>query len=130
MMKDQRRITKVKLDQVIKDFDYITLKGTTNREIKGIAYNSNLVKEDYIFVAIEGFKVDGHQYIDQAISNGAKVIILSKDIEVSQDVTIVKTKSTRESLSQLSAAFFGKPSENIELIGITGTNGKTTTSYF
>lgn len=119
----------MKLLDVIKELDMVEIKGSIDIEINGIAYNSNLVKEDYIFIAIEGLKLDGHRYIDEAISKGAKVIVVSKEIEVFQDVTIIIVNNTRKALNCLSAAFYGKPSEKIGLIGVTGTNGKTTITY-
>ncbi|WP_353892865.1 UDP-N-acetylmuramoyl-L-alanyl-D-glutamate--2,6-diaminopimelate ligase [Proteinivorax hydrogeniformans] len=120
----------MKLANIIKHLEAIDIKGNIKIEIKGLAYNSSSVKDNYVFVAIEGFQVDGHKYIKDAISNGAKAIVVSRDIEVSEDITVIKVKDTRVALSNLSAAFYRQPSKNLELIGVTGTNGKTTTIYF
>ncbi|WP_432666583.1 UDP-N-acetylmuramoyl-L-alanyl-D-glutamate--2,6-diaminopimelate ligase [Wukongibacter baidiensis] len=120
----------MKLEELIKQLNNVEVKGSIDILVKGIAYNSNCVKEDYIFVAIEGLKLDGHRYIDDAISKGAKVIIVSKDIEALPDATIIRVKDTRKTLSCLAAYFYGNPSEKIKLIGVTGTNGKTTTAHF
>lgn len=119
----------MKLADVIEQMDILEVQGSVNKQISGISYNSNSVKEGYIFVAIEGLKLDGHKYINDAISKGAKVVVVNKDIEVLHDITTIKVKDTRAALSCLSACFYGKPSEKIDLIGVTGTNGKTTTSY-
>jgi len=118
------------LADIIKHLDSADIKGSIKISIRGIAYNSNSVEDNYIFVAIEGLKVDGHEYIKDAISKGANTIVISKDIEVTQEITVIKVKDTRAALSILSASFYGHPSKNLELIGVTGTNGKTTTTYF
>ncbi len=117
------------LEDSIKQLNIINIKGSININISGIAYNSKSVKDNYIFVAIDGLSVDGHLYIKDAIAKGAKVIVVSKDIEAVQEVTIIKVKDTRAALSTLSAEFYDYPSKNLELIGVTGTNGKTTTAY-
>ncbi|MGV8980643.1 UDP-N-acetylmuramoyl-L-alanyl-D-glutamate--2,6-diaminopimelate ligase [Clostridium sp.] len=119
----------MKLTSSIKHLNITEIKGTININISGVEYNSKSVKDNYIFVAIEGLRVDGHLYINDAITNGAKVIVVSKDIEDLQDVTVIKVKDTRAALSTLSADFYDYPSKNLELIGVTGTNGKTTTTY-
>ena len=67
----------MKLVDIIEKLDIIGIEGSADRQINGISYNSNLVKKDYIFVAIEGLKVDGHQYISEAISRGASVLVVS-----------------------------------------------------
>lgn len=119
----------MKLANSIKYLNITEIKGNININISGVAYNSKSVKDNYIFVAIEGLRVDGHLYINDAITKGAKVIVVSKDIEDLQDVTVIKVKDTRAALSTLSADFYDYPSKNLELIGVTGTNGKTTTTY-
>ncbi|MEG6615986.1 UDP-N-acetylmuramoyl-L-alanyl-D-glutamate--2,6-diaminopimelate ligase [Peptococcaceae bacterium 1198_IL3148] len=120
----------IELDSIIKNLEVTDIRGSTKINIEGIAYNSNSVRNNYLFVAVEGFKVDGHRFINDAISKGAKTIVISKDINVAEGITIIKVKDTRAALSALAASFYGYPSQDLELIGITGTNGKTTTAYF
>ncbi|MGM9974873.1 MAG: UDP-N-acetylmuramoyl-L-alanyl-D-glutamate--2,6-diaminopimelate ligase [Clostridiaceae bacterium] len=120
----------MKLIRLIENLNTIEIKGNLKIDINGIAYNSNEAKDKYIFVAIDGLKKDGNQYIKAAISKGVKVIVTSRDIVAPEDITVIKVKDTRIALSCLSAAFYGEPSKALELIGITGTNGKTTTTYF
>jgi UDP-N-acetylmuramoyl-L-alanyl-D-glutamate--2,6-diaminopimelate ligase len=119
----------MKLANIIKNLNPIEINGFININISGIAYNSKSVKDNYIFVAIEGLRVDGHLYIKDAISKGATVIVVSKDIEDLKDITVIKVEDTRVALSTLSADFYDYASKKLELIGITGTNGKTTTTY-
>lgn len=98
-----------------------------NPRIHGIAYDSRMVKPGYLFVALEGGSVDGHRYIPQAIERGASAIVGTKRIELA-DVPYVPVDDGRQALALLSAAFYGFPSRQLTVIGVTGTDGKTTTS--
>ncbi len=111
------------------------ITGPLSREIKGIAYDSRLVGEDFLFVAVRGFTSDGHDYIKDALSRGAAAVVGERAVETTDAPDTTARKSTayievsdsREALALISAAFYGHPSERLSLIGITGTNGKTTT---
>lgn len=119
----------------------IITKECLNTKIKNISYNSKLVKEYYLFVAIKGVKDDGHKYIENAIENNAKIIIYDyytdkktkkkiKELKKKYDrVFFVSSKNPRETLAYMSAKLFNEPTKKINTIGITGTNGKTTTTY-
>ncbi len=96
-------------------------------EISGIAYDSRLVMPGYAFVCIKGFETDGHKYVDAALKNGASLIVAEDKVEVSVPVCYVK--DTRKTLADMACEFYGNPSKNFKLIGITGTNGKTTVTY-
>ena len=104
-----------------------SISGNTEIDIKGIAYDSRKVKEGYLFIAIKGFETDGHKYIDSAIKNGAGAILGEEDIEC--DCTYVKTEDSRKALAICAAEFFGHPEKKLKIIALTGTNGKTTTTY-
>ena len=122
-----------------KNFDSKNItKECLNTKIKNISYNSKLVKKDYIFVAIKGTKYDGHKYIENAIENKAKIIIYDcrydkkkiKELKNKYNkVYFIEAKNPREILAYMSAKLFDEPTKKINTIGITGTNGKTTTSY-
>ena len=103
------------------------ISGNTEIDIKGIAYDSRKVKEGYLFIAIKGFETDGHKYIDSAIKNGAVAILGEEDIECG--CTYVKTEYSRKALAICAAEFFGHPEKKLKIIALTGTNGKTTTTY-
>jgi UDP-N-acetylmuramoyl-L-alanyl-D-glutamate--2,6-diaminopimelate ligase len=113
------------------------ITGVTNSEIKGIAYDSRLVKDNFIFVAVRGFSVDGHRFINDAMHRGAAAIvgedavdsIIAKGFATQHNSAYIEVSDSREALALISAAFYGHPSRRLSLIGITGTNGKTTTSY-
>jgi UDP-N-acetylmuramyl tripeptide synthase len=96
-------------------------------KIKGIAYHSKKARPDYIYVAIKGFITDGHKYIEDAMKNGAKAAIVEEfsDARILQ----IKVKDSRRALSLISDIFYGSPTKKMKVIGITATNGKTTTSF-
>ncbi|QQR81501.1 MAG: UDP-N-acetylmuramoyl-L-alanyl-D-glutamate--2,6-diaminopimelate ligase [Deltaproteobacteria bacterium] len=98
------------------------------REVLGITQDSRLVRAGFIFVAIEGEAQDGHRYISQAIQQGAVAVVGSKDFQESLGVKVL-VENARFSLAQLACRFYGNPSSAMRLIAVTGTNGKTTTSY-
>lgn len=121
----------MKLSQLYPQLGKDLLKHCGNLEIKGISCDSRSVSKDYIFVAIKGNKLDANQFIDQAIKNGANVIISdAESLSVSsRRAAVIKVKDARKALADISRDFYGSPSEKIKAIGITGTNGKTTVSY-
>lgn len=120
----------MKLEKLLDKIDYTLVKGNIEVLVKDIAYDSRNVLDDYAFIALIGNNVDGHEYIDNAIDNGAKVIIVSKDIGVvEEDVTIIKVDNTNKILSRLSMNLFNNPHKKMTTIAITGTKGKTTTSF-
>ncbi|MDP2939392.1 MAG: UDP-N-acetylmuramoyl-L-alanyl-D-glutamate--2,6-diaminopimelate ligase [Candidatus Omnitrophota bacterium] len=121
----------MKLRLILPQLDKELLDSFGNIEIKGISCNSQSVSNDYIFVAIRGTKLDANRFIYDAINKGARIII-SDSIESfsqSKKAVFIKVKDCRETLSKIAANFYGRPSEKIKVIGITGTNGKTTISY-
>ena len=117
------------LEKLILELDVESFNGVTNVKVDGIQYDSRKIQSNNIFVAIDGFKVDGHDYIENALDNGAIAVILEKDVNINSNVAIIKVKDTRKALAKLSSAFYDNPSRKIELIGVTGTNGKTSVTY-
>ena len=97
-------------------------------DICGIAYDSRAVRPGFAFVAIPGAKADGHDFIPDAIDRGAAAVICEKELDLPADVGLVLVKDSRRALAALSAAYFDHPDRKLRLIGVTGTNGKTTTA--
>ncbi len=124
----------MKLREILVGLQGLKAKGDLDLEIKGIEKNSKEVKEGYLFVAIKGFSVDGHEFIESAIENGATAILIEegcnlKAYKIPEDITIVMAKDTREALAICSSNFYNNPSSKFKLIGVTGTKGKTTTTF-
>jgi len=99
------------------------------KEIHGITHDSRKVKDGYVFVAIKGHKLDGHSFVTAALDKGASAIVVEKKIEVTPRVPQIVVTNTRQALASISSRFYGEPSSKMTVVGITGTNGKTTTSY-
>ncbi|MDD3538962.1 MAG: UDP-N-acetylmuramoyl-L-alanyl-D-glutamate--2,6-diaminopimelate ligase [Atribacterota bacterium] len=119
----------MKLSTLIRDLPIEIIKGNTEIDISGIAQNSKMVEPGNLFVCITGFVTDGHQFIPEAITKGARAILLQKDIVVDANITTIQVKDTRKALAFLANRYYHYPSRNLKLIGITGTNGKTTVAY-
>jgi len=105
------------------------VSGPLERDVKGIAYDSRAIKNGFIFVAVKGFSVDGHAYIKDAVSRGAVGVVAEKILDLQNDTTFIEVDDSRRALAFLSSVFYKEPSKRLSLIGITGTNGKTSTSY-
>ncbi|NBI06760.1 UDP-N-acetylmuramoyl-L-alanyl-D-glutamate--2,6-diaminopimelate ligase [Senegalia massiliensis] len=122
----------MKLQKLIEDLDYINISGDLEKQISGIEHNSKNIKENFLFIAIKGFKLDGHDFIFDALSRGSKVIVVENNnfYNKRDDITIITVKNSRIALAVLSNAFYNYPSTRLNIVGITGTNGKTSTSYF
>ena len=118
----------MRLRELLKDVEYELVQGDIELEILDIAYDSRKVNKDIVFVAMKGFRVDGHDYIEQAINNGCRVIILEELRDIDDGVTVIKIDDTRTNLSLISRTLFGYPDKEMTTVAITGTKGKTTTS--
>lgn len=118
----------MKLSEVIKGVDIIGRYGNLELDIKDVVYDSRKVTPGCIFICITGFQVDGHKYLKDAIAKGAAAAVIEKDVEV-EGITVVKVKDTRKAMPMVGSNFYKHPTEKLKLIGITGTNGKTTTIY-
>lgn len=120
----------MRLEEIVAGAEYELLQGTLDKEVVDIAYDSRKVKENVMFVAIEGTVVDGHKFIPNAIDAGATVVVLEKDITIeNREITVLKVENARKALSLMSAAYFGYPAKKMITVGITGTKGKSTTEH-
>lgn len=120
----------MKLEHVLKDIEIILLSGPKDVEIKGVKYDSRNVKKGDLFICINGTNVDGHKFIESAKDRGAIAFLIEEDVKKDDGLTYIKVENTNEVLSIIGRNFYENPSEKIELIGITGTNGKTSVATF
>lgn len=119
----------MKIEKILKEITYISKKIQNDREIVGVSSNSKEIKKDFIFVAIKGFEFDGHNYIENALENGASTIVYTKeDIKFEDGINYIKVEDARLDLAEISNFLSDFPSKSFRMIGVTGTNGKTTTA--
>jgi UDP-N-acetylmuramoyl-L-alanyl-D-glutamate--2,6-diaminopimelate ligase len=119
----------MKLSQLIKKLDIINLSADVAGDVSTLCYAADKCEEGSLFVAISGLKHDGHDYIADAVNRGARYIVYEKNMQIPYGGTAIKVTSSRRALGVLAKNYFGNPSAKLCLIGVTGTNGKTTTTY-
>jgi UDP-N-acetylmuramoyl-L-alanyl-D-glutamate--2,6-diaminopimelate ligase len=119
----------MQLDQLIEGLQTRNIQGSIRRDIKNISFNSKEIGADCLFVALKGTRVNGHDYIPEALDSGAQALIVEEDTQTENDVTIIRVPDTRTALAKVADCFYQHPSRKLTVIGITGTNGKTTISY-
>jgi len=119
----------MELAKLIEGLPVISIEGPINKDVTRVVYDSRRAVPGALFVCIDGFKTDGHKFAPSAADNGASVFLVQKDITIFDDATVIKVPDTRYALAHVSAAFFGHPSKRFNLVGVTGTKGKTTTTY-
>lgn len=116
------------LERLFEDINHEVLNGTMNREVSSLVYDSRKAEEGCVFFCHTGAKLDAHQFIPQVLQKKAAAIVVSRDIEITdefEDVTVIKVADTRYALGMASAVFFDHPAEKLLMIGVTGTKGKT-----
>ena len=119
----------MKLEKILEEISYISKNIQNDREIVGVSSNSKEIKKDFIFVAIRGFEFDGHNYIENALENGASTIVYTNDdVEFKNGINYIKVEDARLALAKISNFLSDFPSKSFRMIGVTGTNGKTTTA--
>lgn len=117
------------LDNLLEGLEYTCLRGDVHTLVTSLVYDSRKTVKGSVFVCITGTVTDGHDYIPQAVEKGAAAIVIEKDIDLPAGVTVVRVENARKALACMSAAYFGHPARKLKTIGITGTKGKTTTTY-
>lgn len=118
-----------KLIDLVFRMNYTLRQGSLDSDISAVVYDSRKAQPGCIFVCMPGAVTDGHKYIPAAIEAGAAAIVVERDVEVPYDITVIEVDNARLALAELSAAWFGHPAEKLTTIGVTGTKGKTTTTY-
>ena len=120
----------MKLSDVLEEFEAkFEVVGDINQNIRGLYHNSKEVTDGGVFFALEGSNVDGNQFIEEAISNGAKVIVSSCPKKLKEGITNVIVNDTREAMSLFASSYYDNPSLDMFVVGVTGTNGKTTSTF-
>jgi len=119
----------VKLNKLLERLDYEVVQGSDEIEITTLINDSRKVENGSAFVCISGAVSDGHKFIPDVAAKGAAAVIVEREAEAPENVTVIRVKDTRYALALMSAAYFGYPAEKLKVIGITGTKGKTTTTY-
>lgn len=118
------------LKDLLKNIDYTVVKGDENVEIKKVVYDSRGIEEGCLFICIKGARFDGHSAAFEAAEKGAAALLVMDDVDVPiDDITIIRTDNTRKAMAFVAASWFDHPAEKLTTIGITGTKGKTTTTY-
>ena len=117
----------MKLEEILNGIHVAEIKGNITKEISGLEIDSRKIESGHMFVAVRGTQTDGHAYIGKAIEKGASVIVCETFPDnIDSDVTYIKVNDTEEVVGKLATAFYGHPTSKLKLIGVTGTNGKTT----
>ena len=119
----------MRLMDLVARMSYILMQGSLEIEITDLVYDSRKAVPGCAFVCMVGAVTDGHNYLDDVIEKGAAAVIVTRNVKVPPHVTVLKVDNSRLALAELAAAWFGHPAEQLTTIGITGTKGKTTTTY-
>jgi UDP-N-acetylmuramoyl-L-alanyl-D-glutamate--2,6-diaminopimelate ligase len=119
----------MKLSDILQDVQPLQIEGTLDRDITGIVYDSRRVLPGNLFVAVRGAHTDGHRFVDMAIDRGAAAILLEEDAGISPRATRVRVQDARRTMAVVADRFYSHPSQQLKVVGITGTNGKTTTAF-
>ena len=119
----------MQIKTLLEELKYTVLAGNDETEVTTLVYDSRKVEKGSVFVCISGTVRDAHDFIPDVIENGVSAVVVEKDVPVISGVTYIKVDNSREALAYMSAAYFGHPAKKLKTIGITGTKGKTTTTY-
>ncbi|WP_317310207.1 UDP-N-acetylmuramoyl-L-alanyl-D-glutamate--2,6-diaminopimelate ligase [Clostridium thermobutyricum] len=119
----------MELKKLLEGLHYEIIKGKNDGEVKNVNYDSRKVLQGDLFVCIKGFTSDGHKFASKAIENGAKYIVCEEIVECNDDITLIKVEDSRKALAVIGSNFYENPKDKLKIIGVTGTNGKTTTAF-
>ncbi len=121
----------MKCKELLKGLTFECIRGSIDREIKEVVHDSRKITGGCLFICICGYNVDGHDFAAEAAAKGAAALVVQKDVELPKesDITVIKVEDTRYAMAFIAAAYFGHPADRLKVIGITGTKGKTTTTY-
>jgi UDP-N-acetylmuramoyl-L-alanyl-D-glutamate--2,6-diaminopimelate ligase len=116
---------------LLEGVEYKVLQGTDDTDVGYISWDSRKVKPNSLFVCVKGRNIDRHDFALQAVEAGASVLVIEHEvIDIPENINVIKVENTREAMASIASIYYGEPSKYINLIGITGTNGKTSVSWF
>lgn len=119
----------MRLKEFLRTGDIVEADGNMDRPVAGLAYDSRKVKKGHIFFAVSGTHLDGHEFALDAIKQGAAAVVVERRTTLPRDATWIRVSSVRRTMASWAALFFAHPSRRVDLVGVTGTNGKTTVTY-
>lgn len=119
----------IQLKRLLENLEYNCIQGNAECEVESVVYDSRKVETQSLFICIKGTAVDGHKFAKEVVDKGATVLVVEDSVEVPENITVIQVKDTRYALALISAAYFDYPAKKLKTIGITGTKGKTTTTY-
>ena len=120
----------MRMQEVLQGITYIKVEGGNQETLHHVQTDSRLVKQGDVFVCLTGEHTDGHRYVEQAVKNGAVLILAEKEVQTYEGVACITVSSTVRALAEVSSLLYGNPSEKMKVIGVTGTNGKTSVTHF
>lgn len=120
----------MKLKDIIRNCSVKEVYGSLDVEIAGVEFDSRKIKKDSLFVCIKGYTVDGHNFIETAMKQGATAFLIEDDVEMVEGYTYIKVESTRTDMAKVAAVFYNNPTKELSVLGVTGTNGKTSITTF
>jgi UDP-N-acetylmuramoyl-L-alanyl-D-glutamate--2,6-diaminopimelate ligase len=119
----------MKLDTLLRDVRHLSATGPRDRDVTGVACDSRQVRQGFVFVAVDGTEKDGRLFVKDAVGHGAIAVVSKDEVDTGRDICRVRVEDARLAVAELSCAFFNRPADRLQMIGVTGTNGKTTTVY-
>lgn len=119
----------MRLTELLQNLEYICVQGSLDTEVRSVVFDSRKAEKDSLFICIKGAVSDGHKYAEDVAAKGASVLVVQENVTVPEHVTVIKVPDSRYAMACISAAWFGHPAAKLKVIGITGTKGKTTTTY-
>lgn len=119
----------MRLTELLKNLEYKCEQGSLDTDVRSVVFDSRKAEKDSLFICIKGAVSDGHKYAQEVVEKGTSVLVVQDDVTVPEQVTVIKVPDSRYAMACISAAWFSHPAEKMKVIGITGTKGKTTTTY-
>lgn len=119
----------MRLTELLQNLEYICVQGSLDTEVRSVVFDSRKAEKDSLFICSKGAVSDGHKYAEDVAAKGASVLVVQENVTVPEHVTVIKVPDSRYAMACISAAWFGHPAAKLKVIGITGTKGKTTTTY-